>query len=109
MTTIGFKKSSGDDTRNFNAVYIAPFYPRDEERFVDANYARRKTIRAAWHAWEIRFGKLTLIQLQFLEELVREEAPQMILDSTTYDIDLDSVKTNFKGTKIVVINTEPES
>jgi hypothetical protein len=107
MITIGFKKTSASANNIFQAIYANIFYPKQEVRFSDLNYVRRKKIEAWWQAWDIRLGKLTEAQMDFLEELAKEEAPQMILYGYTYDIDVDEIQIRYIGSKLIIINVNP--
>src|SRR3990172_1139427 len=103
MIIVGFKKSSSDPQQDVSAIYAAPLSEKEMTRFTDINYNRRSIKRASWLAWEIRFGALTEAQMDYLVELDKQEAPQMILNSLTYNIEIDQLRIRPVGGSITVI------
>ena len=110
MTTIQFKKSSGAAANSFSAVRIEPdFYVPDPTLYDDINRVLRMTIDASYKQWNIRLGLLTEAQMDYLLELKKEDAPQFIHATVTYDVRLLDIKPRRWGGRITVINTAKET
>ena len=109
MTTVGFKKTSIATPYYIQAVRIHIDYENEEKEFVTIDKTRIKKVYAAYKRWEIVFGLLAEADMDYLEELTIEEAPQMILSSVTYDITTKDASIRPKGTTIVVLNRDPET
>lgn len=108
MTSIGFKLSSGDSQVDINAMIAEPDFENDDLRFTDINRVKRRRIYAQYKVWNIVFGLLSETEMDYLNELKVQEAPQMILDSITYNIDVISAQIRFKGAKMIVSKVDPE-
>jgi len=108
MTTVTFKTSSGGTNTNFNAVNIIPTYDTDHEIFAAVDGTRTKKVINKWKVWTIFLSILSETEMDYLEGLAAEEAPQMILSSTTYDITVEDLKATPRGGSIVVKNRDAE-
>ena len=109
METIQFKYSSGGSAVTFNAVYVRPDFMEDSEEFDDVNYTKRKTQNAKWQVWDIRFGLLSITQQDWLNELKVQTAPQMIYESTTYDIQILEKQIRQIGASMKCVKTTKET
>jgi len=109
METVQFKKNSGAAEETFDAVIIEPQLITDDTRYIDFAGNRHRIVFHTYKKWSITFAKLTIAQMDYLLELQAEEEPQMILDSITYNIDIENVRPKYKSGTISVINREPEA
>ena len=109
MTDLQFKKTSGSTAEDFQAFFIETDYFVDEEaKFKDINNILRREISLVYKRWNIRFNYLTEAKMDYLLELKKEAAPQMILNSVTYNIRVEEVKARPLSGSITVINTVKE-
>jgi len=108
METVQFKKNSGAAAETFSAVSVTPELVTEEERWIDLAGERRRTVFQTYRRWSIELALLTTAQMDYLLELQAEPAPQMVYDSTTYDVEIEEVKAKYRGGSITVINRDPE-
>ena len=108
MTTVEFKKTSSAATQSFDVLYAPLAYETDEIKYTDMNMVRRRSIRSTYKKWDVYFGLLSESDMIYLDELAIETAPQMILDATTYDVEILDTNVKHKGGNIEVIKREPE-
>ena len=105
---VSFKKDSGAATVVYNAIIVTPSFIVNESRYTLLDFTRVRDVHGKWKAWDITFTFLNEADQDYLLELSAEEAPQMILDSITYDIEVLSVNPNFREGTISVVNRSPE-
>ncbi|MEE9572145.1 MAG: hypothetical protein V3W20_03780 [Candidatus Neomarinimicrobiota bacterium] len=108
MEVVQLKKTSGSVTEDFNALYIIPYRIEDYEKYTDVNFVRRKLQNAYWLAFEIRFALLTAAKMDYLNEIRIETAPQAIIDSTTYNIDILELNVRPTGGLMKIAKTSAE-
>jgi len=108
MTTVQFKKNASAAVVSFSAVSILPDYVKDTFAYTDSLYNRGEIIAASWKKWGIRLGFVSEADMDYLNELKKESAPQMILDATTYEIQIERVTPRRTGSFISVINKVSE-
>jgi hypothetical protein len=109
MDSVQFKKNSGAATNTFDAVWVEVSYETDEERYIQLDFTRSRTVFAKWKVWTIRFGLLTTAQIDYLNELATEEVPQMIYATVTYNVEIEKMNVKYKGGEAIVINTAKET
>ena len=108
MTTVQFKKTSGSGAESYSAVRVHISYVEDGKTHTAIDGTRTKIVRDTWKKWSIAFSILSESQMDYLEELKIEEAPQAIISSTTYDVTIESLSAKPKGGSIVVLNRDAE-
>jgi hypothetical protein len=108
MITVQFKKTSGSAAQSFSALYAPLAYETDEIKYTDMNMDRHRSIRSTYKKWDVYFGLLSDADMIYLDELAIEPAPQMILDATTYDVEILDTNIKHKGGNIEIIKREPE-
>jgi len=109
MTDLRFKKTSIATPEDFEAVYLEQDYYVDEEtKYKDINNVLRSEIDLVYKKWIIKFSYLTTAKMDYLLELKKEPAPQLVLNAVTYTVRIDSVKPRAIGGSITVINTVKE-
>lgn len=108
METVQFKTINTASAETFNAVSVTPELITDDERWIDLNGQRRRTIFKTYKRWSIELSLLTTAQQDYLLELQAKPTPQMIYNSTTYDVEIEEVKAKYRGGSVVVINRDPE-
>ena len=108
LITISLKKTSVAATTNFLAVSVSTFYETEKEDYTNINDVRARIIKAVWKKFEVRFAVLSEAQMDYLEEITTEAAPQFIYNSTTYDILVERVNARNRGGSIILTLTDPE-
>lgn len=109
MNSLQFKKTSASTAEDFQAVFVETDYKVDAEQvYKDINAVQRRLIGDVFKKWTIKFSHLTDAKMDYLLELKKETAPQLILNSVTYTVIIESVKPRPVGGSIVVINTVKE-
>lgn len=99
---------NGAQQSDFEVVSVTPVPESEKMSFNDINWNRRVIVRATWLAWEIVFGKLTEAEMDFLIALDKAETPQVVMNSTTYDVEVDSMRIRAVGATLTLINKAPE-
>lgn len=108
METVQFKTNSLASAETFSAVSVTPELITDDERWSDLAGVRQRTVFQTYRRWSIELALLTTAQMDYLLELQAEPEPQMVYNSTTYDIEIEEVKAKYRGGSITVINRDPE-
>jgi len=108
METVQFKKNSGAGAESFSAVSVSPELITEDDKWSDLSGQRQRTVFFTYKRWEIMFSLLSVAQMDYLQELQAEEAPQMVYASVTYDVEIEKVNAKYKGGTITLINRDPE-
>lgn len=108
METVGFKKNSGAAQNDFDAVIVRETPHLTESIFTDINKVHRKVIGAEYKEFSIRFGFLDESEITYLDELLKEAAPQFIYSATTYDIVITEHNVRSQGGSMKVRKTAAE-
>ena len=109
METVQLRHDSGDGWTSLSAVQVVPDYDVDATLYSDINDTLRKIIDVSHKVWHITFPRLTETQQDFLIDMKKEAAPQMLYSTVTYNIRIKSITARHIGAKLTVANVAKDT